>query len=151
MFIHGVTIKNFIKEEFPEDPLFADPKLLIALDYLRDFIGYPIMPSPVSGALARFNGSKTSRHYAQGRLSTACDIFINADSFESYSKILQSGLFKGIGCYFDTKYGGKPHTMFHLDLRPKPLIWYRNLGSYTYEYENLFHKKLGKLLTNRNQ
>jgi len=144
LFIHGITIRNFTWNEFPESPELADPKLLLALDYLRDDLGVPIIPSPVPGALARFDGSKTSQHYAVDRLSTGCDVFIRCSPFKAYSIILQSGCFTGVGIYFDTQYAGKPHVMFHLDIRDEPLMWYRD-GNYHYNTE-IFYENLLKLL-----
>jgi hypothetical protein len=142
MILNGVQIKNYKKDEFPKDPTkYANPELIIRLDKLRDFLGKPVYPSPVKNALARFSGSKTSRHYAVGRLSDACDVFIEGDKFEVYSKVLKSNLFTGIGLYFDTKYKNKPWMMMHLDLRENPLMWFRDI-TYYYPHQKDFYKKL---------
>lgn len=147
MIIDNYQIKNFTKDEFSENPIkYALPKLIINLDKLRDIIGNSIYPSPVTGALARFDGSKTSQHYAKNRLSTAIDVFIEGDLFEIYSKILTSSLFCGIGFYPNTHYGGERFPMWHLDLRKKPLMWFRDAGVYTYNYQKGFYKKLYKYL-----
>jgi hypothetical protein len=135
-------MRNFKGYEFPEDLKFASHQLLKNLDNLRDFVGHPIYPSPVSGALARFDGSKTSRHYAVGRKSDAIDIFIDADPFESYIKILQSRLFNRVGVYFDTHYKNKKWVMFHIDLKKQYLFWYRDNSKYHYSTEKNFYGNL---------
>lgn len=55
-----------------------------------------------------------------------------------------SNLFGGVGIYFDTNNNhGKPQPMLHLDLRPVPLIWYRNNGKYFYPYgDKYFYENL---------
>jgi len=146
MKINGTKINNFSVSEFPEDPVkHAEPKLILRLDQLRDLIGKPIYPSPVKGALARFSGRNTSRHYALNRLSDACDVFIEGDKFETYTKILRSNLFPRMGLYFDTQYRNKPWMMLHLDLKPEPLLWYRDI-TYHYEQEENFYTNLYKYL-----
>jgi hypothetical protein len=136
------TINNFVESEFPDSLELADPWFISSLDRLRDEVGSAIFPSPVAGALARLDGSTTSQHYAVNRLSKACDVFFKADSFKAYTVLLRSGLFSGIGVYFDVQYMGKPHVMFHLDQRKTPLMWYRDYGSYHYEYESGFYRNL---------
>ena len=118
--------------EFPEDPdLHADPSLIYALGGLRSSLKDELLlPSPARGALARFDGSKTSQHYAVGRFSTACDIFCTGVPNDAYKLILANPFFKGIGIYLDTKGpDGLPWIMFHVDIRReslpgnKPLVW----------------------------
>ena len=113
--------------EFSEDPnKYAEPVLIYSLGKLRKLLGMKMRPSPVKGALARFDGKPTTQHYAVGRLSTASDMFIEGIPFYIYSKILHSGLFTGIGIYLDTKGpDGLPWVMFHLDIRIRnfPFIW----------------------------
>lgn len=144
MIINSIEINNFSINEFPEDPVkFADPKLIINLDRLREFIGSAISPSPVKGALARFDiNAKNSQHYAVGRKSTAIDIFIDCDPLEAFVKILQSKLFNRVGVYYDTQYRNELHTMFHLDLKDQNLMWYRDDGKYYYSYQNDFYSNL---------
>ena len=72
-------------------------------------------------------------------------MFISGGKFETYTKVLQSNLFPRIGLYFDTKYKNKPWMMLHLDLKPTPLIWYRDIHYY-YEGEKNFYKNLYKYL-----
>lgn len=138
-----MNLKNFSIDEFSEDPIkYADEDLINNLDKLRDFIGKPIYPSPVKGALARFDGSKKSQHYAINRKSTAIDIFVDCSPFEAFIKILQSKLFNRVGIYFDTYYNNKNHVMFHVDLKDQNLIWLRDNYKYSYSYEKNFYKEL---------
>ncbi len=145
MIINNHQVKNFTKDEFSESIRYALPELIINLDLLRDIIGGAIYPSPVKGALARFDDSKTSQHYAVDRLSTAIDVFIDKPHFECYTKILQSNLFLGVGFYPNWNYkeirGG-----WHLDLRDSSLIWFRDVGEYTYSYQKGFYERLHKYL-----
>jgi len=141
-------MRYFKNSEFPEDPdKYAADSLLFNLDRLRAYMGVPVYPSPAKGALARFDEkSKDSQHYAVGRLSTACDIFIDCNPFEAYIKILKSRLFKRIGIYFDTHYKSKPWVMFHVDLKDQDLMWIRNNGKYIYSYTKDFYSELLYLL-----
>lgn len=122
--------------EFPEDPdKYAEPVLIYSLGDLRQFLQKRMFPSPVSGALARFGGSETSQHYVGPkndiqRKATGCDVFCEGVPFETYTILLASKLFNGIGIYLDTNGpDGMPWVMFHLDMRFKgfteilPLIW----------------------------
>lgn len=140
-------MRNFKEKEFPSGEFnFAHPILLEKLDDLRDFIGYPIYPSPVKNALARFDGRKSSQHYVgDGKLSKAIDVFVNCNSFEVFIKILLSRHFKRIGVYFDTFYKNKKWVMFHLDLKDQNLVWYRDKYGYVYStQENFYHKLICK-------
>jgi len=140
-------MKNFTEKEFPEDLKYAHPKLLKNIDSLRDFMQVPIYPSPVPGALARFDiGADTSQHYAVKRLSTALDFFCNADPFEAWTKIIQSGLFPRVGIYFDTFYKNRKWVMFHGDLKNKGLLWFRHKKKYYYSTYPMFYHKLFKYL-----
>ena len=140
-------MKYFKPSEFPESISHADPELLTKLDQLRDYVGFPIYPSPVPGALARFDiGKKASQHYAVDRKSTAVDIFCHGEPFESFVKICKSGLFKRIGIYFDTWFRGRKWVMFHIDLLDKDLTWFRNDGEYTYSNQIRFYDELFKFL-----
>jgi len=136
-------VTKFSPSEFSEDPdKYADPALIVALQDQRLALGAIIHPSPAPGALARFSGSDTSRHYVGPkdrpvRKSDAIDLFTDAPAPNAFLSFLGSGLWGAIGVYFDTKYNYKPHVMFHLDRRPRagadiPLIWYRVDGQYHY-------------------
>lgn len=146
-------------DKFPEDPnLYSDPNLIYALDLLREAYGYPIYPSPVKGALARLDGSSTSRHYAVGRKSDAIDIFPTKDKDkELYLAALSSNLFGGLGLYLDTRgLDGLPLPMLHVDLRPlnnnKMMLWVRDKkGNYIYSHKDnqrhLFFNKLSEFFS----
>ena len=138
-------MKYFKPSEFPESLSLADPVLLEKFVSLREFLNKPIYPSPAPGALARTDdGASESEHYAVGRLSEAIDFFCDMDPFEAYIKILQSGLFPRMGVYFDTWFKHQKHVMFHVDLKPKPLLWFRDKGKYSYSTEPLFFKTIFK-------
>jgi hypothetical protein len=106
------------------------------MDELRDWCGEPIYPSPVSGALARFDKTdEDSHHYAgEDHKSRALDWFPGGSVQKAWLMAVTSGLFGGIGIYFDTKYQGKPWPMIHTDIRERTptLLWYREGGSYYY-------------------
>jgi len=134
--IHWEKIYKLSQGEFSEDPdKYANPKVISGLSYIRKFTQRAMYPSPVSGALARFSGSKTSQHYVGNknnpeRKSTACDVFCEGIPFSIYSSIVASRRFRGVGLYLDTNGpDGLPWIMFHLDIRRKgfnansPLIW----------------------------
>jgi len=115
----------------------AGQTIINKLDDLRNKYGKPIYPSPVIGALARFDGSKTSRHYSVGRQSDAIDVFIGGrDYLEFYHLLIAEGI-GGIGIYPDTKFRNQPWPMFHIDLRPNtiPMIWSRT-EFYTYPHKH---------------
>ena len=126
--IDWLKVKNFDPSEFSENPSFAEPELIYSLNTLRTLTGKAIYPSPVKGALARFNGNVNTQHYAINRLSTACDIFCAGTPIINFITILGSKLFSGIGIYLSTTgIDGKPWVMFHLDIRKntgKPIIWF---------------------------
>lgn len=132
MTIEWAHIEHFSPSEFSEDPdKYAEPALIEALDAFRGVLESPIYPSPVMGALARFGGSMTSRHYAVGRKSDAIDVFTAGDIRHAWMTAFSSKIWGGIGVYFDTHYQGKPWPMLHLDLRPgKTIYWYRVNGQY---------------------
>lgn len=129
--------------EFADDPdNYAEPELIYSLGKLRKLLGTRMYPSPVKGSLARLDGSPTSQHYAVGRLSTACDVFIEGVPFEIFPKIMHSRLFTGIGIYLETRGAdGKPWVMFHLDIRKRdyPFIWI-----VVKTYDTKTHKRMGK-------
>lgn len=157
MNIDWSKVNNFWKGEFSEDPdKYADPQLIYDIDLMREKLGVSIYPSKASGALARFSGSESSRHYAVDRKSDALDFFVDKSKsiveclllFLSYCK------FGGIGVYFDTTNNeDEEHIMFHLDRRPlgeghsrdSVLIWYRDNGEYYYPLYSQFEEFLKKL------
>lgn len=117
--------------EFSEDPdKYAEENLIYYLGRLRKKLGKKMRPSPVPGALARFDSkASTSQHYcAVGKKSKASDQFIESIPFQIFCTILDLRLFNAIGIYLDTKGpDGMPWVMFHLDIRRRtmnlPLIW----------------------------
>jgi hypothetical protein len=129
--INWAKIKHFSPSEFPEDPdKYAEPELIYTLDKIRRAQGKPIYPSPVKGALARFDGSERSQHYAVGRKSTGVDIFPECVPIQFMLLLMKFENIKGIGIYRDTTgINGKPWVMFHIDIRERgfndlePLIW----------------------------
>lgn len=160
--INGIQMPNFEEHEFSEDPaLYANITLLKNLQLYRDSLGKKIFPSQASGALARFDGRKKSMHFVRKQInretlidedypaknSKAIDIFCECLIFEAWTIALSSGLFNGVGVYFDTKNNyGRPQPMLHLDLRPLPLIWFRDNGKYFYPHKNYdFFRNLMKL------
>ena len=143
-------MKYFKPNEFSEDIKYAAPSLLFSLNFLRGFIQAPIFPSPAPGALARFNGSSKSQHYVGDedhpiRLSTAIDVFIDLPPFEAFVKIIKSKAFNRIGVYTDVSFHGKHHVMFHIDLKPRELMWYRDID-YVYSTHKDFYPNLYKRL-----
>ncbi len=135
-----MILRNFKEREFPESSVHAEPKLLYKLDDFRDYLNHPIYPSPVPGALARFD-TVTSQHSAVDRKSSAIDFFCACDPFEVFIKLLESKLFKRIGIYFDTFFMGEPHVMFHVDLKHQDLMWFRD-GGYYYNTQDRFYWEL---------
>ena len=151
--INGIDMPNFSPGEFSEDPNeFAHPELLTKAQEFRTLLRAKIFPSKAKGALARMYGNQTSMHYVNrvygNNLSKAWDIFCNTHIFKAWTVALNCGLWKGIGVYFDTHgNNGKPWPMLHLDLRPKPLLWYRDDGEYVYPHtSNTFYYDLQGLL-----
>lgn len=150
--INWEEIKHFKKHEFPEDPdIYADPRLIRNLDEYRELLGQKVHPSPVEGALARLDDkAKSSQHYAVDRKSTAIDVFPEGSIINAWTVALTSGFWAGIGVYFDTQYTGKDWCMLHLDIREKPLIWYRINGDYFYPlHSDPLLRRLMRLLIQR--
>jgi len=149
-----------------EDPdRYANPQIILAVDYFRHILGAPVFPSPVPGALARFDGSETSRHWVgdaeePSRQSDALDIFCGIDIRTAYLTALTMRDFGAIGVYFDTHYRHQPHCLLHLDLRhleasnpnQPTVIWYREDGEYHYPSKNrAASKRMLELLASRHK
>lgn len=132
MSIDWNKVDYFTEKEFSEDPnVYAEPFLIYSLDKFRELLKAPIYPSPVPGALARFDkGAEYSRHFAVERKSTAIDIFCKIPIFQAWSIAIQSNLWGGIGVYFDTYYCNKPWCMLHLDQRKTDSLWFRSNKKY---------------------
>ena len=137
------VVSKFKPSEFAEDPIkYADPHALVCLMDLRLTINSSISPSLASGALARFDGSKTSRHYVdltlkEPKYSTAFDLFFKADPRFVFYTLLCESAFRGIGVYFDTRNNkGVDQIMFHVDIRKDRATWCRIDGKYYYVRPN---------------
>lgn len=154
--INGIDMPNFTHKEIPKSIEKAvDKRILMNIQEYRNILGCPFFISLDTRAIVRFDGRITSCHKVivspfDGtitKISTAIDGFPDCDSFKSWSKALSSNLFGGVGVYFDTNGNdGKPCPMFHLDLRPISLIWYRDDGKYFYPHKNkTFFKDLQNL------
>lgn len=137
--------KNFDRGDFPEDPnRNADPVLIQNLQAFRKWHGSYIYPSPVSGALARFEDEDAdSRHYAVGRQSDAVDVFAENPA-AAFLLAVTCGLWGAVGIYTNTRYRKQAWPMLHLDCRPYGvghsqehlLVWHRDHNGYHYpQYE----------------
>ena len=136
MAIDWSRVPDFSPREFAESPdEHVQPELIYRLQTLRERLGAAIFPSPAGGALARFGGSVTSRHYAVGRLSDAVDVF-PADGWAARAWLHAVALFGGVGLYLDTHFGGQQRPMLHVDLRPEPAWWVRDAGAYHYAHSS---------------
>jgi hypothetical protein len=114
------TIPNFRPSEFSEDiQKYADPHMLRTLQRTRNLVGKSMYPSPVEGALARFNSKdKSSQHYAVDRKSTAVDCFVDEIPVKVFSLVWGDPEgFTGVGIYFNGMYRGKPQVRYHFDTR----------------------------------
>lgn len=130
---------------YPAFPEFADfdidlsrvsAQLILELQEFRTTTGIPIIPSPLQDGWWRDTGSKTSRHYAVGRLSDAGDMFAQKDRILTcWLQAIQWPAFGGIGLYTDT-HGpdGTPWPMMHVDMRPysrgQKVLWVRDENEY---------------------
>jgi len=128
--IDWTKVPNFKSEHFSESPdMFADPDLIYALQAFRTKVRRSIFPSPVAGALARFAGGTETQHYVGDALhpirkSTAVDIFVEGIPIANLFCLLSIIEIKGVGIYLHTSGpDGKPWIMFHIDIRPDPLVW----------------------------
>lgn len=148
-----------------EDPdKYASVSLLQSINAYRSLLGSSVVPSPSTGALARFDDdhkvSKTSQHYVGGyrngnrpiiQKSNALDVFAMADIRKAYTAALTSRLFGGIGVYFDTEYKNIPRCMLHIDLRntEQTVVWFRQNGKYYYPLRSFADmKRFYELLNN---
>lgn len=126
-------LPNFKKSEFPKgalDNLSANHMLKVQA--FRTALNQALFPSPVTDGWFRKTGSKDSRHYAVGRLSDACDVFLSLDTDARFAFLLACQFFAGVGIYYDTQLAGEPRIMLHLDSRETPVVWCRHKGEYLY-------------------
>jgi len=140
------NLKRFKAKEFPsqKEINMTDPRLFRTLDEYAIDLGYPIHPSKAKGALARDYGSSGSRHYAVGKLSTACDFFPNCSIIRAFFMALH--YFGGVGLYFDTHFRKRQWQMIHADLRQRQKIWWRKDGAYHTVNTNADYWNLIKLI-----
>lgn len=125
-------IEHFAPGEFPGDALnHVEANLILALDEFRAKLGEPVLPSPVLAGWYRTTGSQGSRHYAQGRLSDAGDVFPDCNIVHALLTAMRQRAWGGIGVYLDTTGpNGQPWPMLHLDLRPgEQVLWMRLPGN----------------------
>ena len=123
------------QEHYPNFPEFrkyaidlslTDAEVILTLQRLRNVSRVPMTPSPLQGAWSRTTGSKTSRHYAIGRLADAGDFFPRRGrALYVWTVMQQLPEINGIGLYSDKKGpDGKPQIMIHMDLRtPTRIFW----------------------------
>lgn len=138
--LHKSEYKDFPEFEKYGIPLqYIDAALISLLQQIRTRTGIPIIPSPVREGWVRFDGSKTSRHYASNRLSDAGDIFPQRERVtELWLRMQAVKRIGAIGLYADTKGpDGKPWPMIHFDLRETKdkILWARD-GNYYYLPQN---------------
>jgi hypothetical protein len=129
----------------------VDAALILALQSIRTTYGIPITPSPLQDAWSRTTGSKTSRHYAVGRLSDAGDVFPEREKIlDLWLQVQELDYIGGIGLYVDTKGpDGKPWPMMHIDLRPNRLLWTSDVvykeRKYYYFKQDYFWEIVGRI------
>ena len=131
---------EFDDPKYPGSGQYINGILLICLDKLRHDTGWAIMPNWKVGGCVDMKGdhghSKDSYHlYSKGCKAT--DFYfadpvsykpINVPIIEQFSKLIQSGLFDGVGVYPDWLTPG-----FHVDVgRVEPLYWVRKNDKYYY-------------------
>lgn len=156
--------KNFDSKEFPEDPReYCEPEIIEKLQAQRDYMGAEIYPSLHPGGTARlYSFGMSKREYIgsykkrpsmhcvlSDKKSTAVDWFSELCHFQTLCSVLKSGLWDGVGIYFDTICNdGNPDVMFHTDIgRGYNLFWLRVDGVYHYETEGeLFYNLLAQKL-----
>ncbi len=131
-------IENFNESEFAHTDLNKiDASLITEVQVFRTLLGHMLFPSPNKNGWARESGSRTSYHYAIGRLCNAGDLFPDCHIAEAFLTALRCK-FGGVGIYLDATYRGKPRPMIHLDLRPmsRQVMWLRETidGEEVYTY-----------------
>lgn len=119
--IYWNDIRHFKPKEFSEDPdMYANPVIIKSLDVWRMLINERVYPSPVPGALARFDEkTKTSQHSAIIDKSKAIDVFPEGQTMPNLQITMSCKMFNGVGIYLDTRYNNQPWVMMHLDIRKK--------------------------------
>jgi len=143
--IDWTEIDYFNPEDFddPDAPgswELMDPLSIILLNELRQRTGWPIVTHNRFGVrgcvcVSPAGHSENSLHYAEhpdGCSAIDWHFATNTDPREQALRVLQSR-FTGVGVYYDWHWADKPLAIgFHTDRRPRPQIWRRENGSYTY-------------------
>lgn len=156
-------IKDFAESEFPKNVhIYAGLHLLPKMQDQRDINRAKMWPSKNKDGFARLKliGMSINDYRAEhehepsmhevfyDRQCQAIDWFSELSPFETFVKVLGSGLWSGIGVYPDVRNNdGDLDTMFHTDYgRPKTLLWFREKGIYTYQGERGFYSGLNRIL-----
>jgi len=116
-------VKHFKPEEFGE-PGLMDPRLIFALDRLRERFGAFV----VTSAYATRGHAAKSYHYV-GRAVDG--YFVDADHREVLKAAVSEPVINGIGVYYDWRHS----PGFHFDSRDGPLVLWKRDGEYSYFLE----------------
>lgn len=137
--INWAEVNHFTPDEFHGQTDLIEPRLVVAIDQLREILGGRLRISPAPGAIARDYGSDRSQHWVGDldnpvRLSTGIDLFPLDNSLgEVYAAAKQVPMIGGVGLYPDWS----PSPGVHVDIRPRKLDgtlaeWmYQKLAGYT--------------------
>lgn len=116
MAVDWSKVEHFEPHEFKGQLDSIASRLVYALDAYREALGSRVIVSPHPRALARFDGSTTSRHYAVGRLADAADVMAPGRSLrEQYEAAASVDAIGAIGVYPHWR----PHAGLHIDTRPR--------------------------------
>lgn len=132
----------FEQEEYRDWYDEMSPRLLTMDDVLRFQVGSPMVISPHPDSLGRSLGAgdESTHNIDHWREVLANDFFFlhvtTRGAVEDVVDRMRKIGFTGIGVYTDTVYNGRPHPMFHGDVRPDrkmgaPATWGRVKGKYT--------------------
>jgi len=125
-----IDLRYFTQNEFRDSWAAMSTRLLVLLDSLRYQWGAGITISPVSGALARYNGPDDTSQHNVDRWGEcrAADVFLDGmDSPSSANRAVEVAMrtgFTGVGIYPDWD----PSPGVHVDVRQDhepgdPALW----------------------------